>query len=95
MENLTGTTKGPHKILLTEREVMSVTGVEDVISFDEKQVILDTNRGRLVIKGDSLHVKRLNLEKGETDLEGNIDSMIYVSMVSHKHEESLFSRLFG
>lgn len=74
---------------------MSVTGVEDVISFDEKQVILDTNRGRLVIKGDSLHVKRLNLEKGETDLEGNIDSMIYVSMVSHKHEESLFSRLFG
>lgn len=89
-----GTNNMAHKIVLIGRETMSVEGVENVVSFDEKQVILDTTKGRLVIKGAGLHVKRLSLEKGIIDFEGSVDNMDYVS-IKRSSEESLFSRLFG
>lgn len=85
----------PHKLELSNRATGSVTGVQDVVSFDENQIILDTDMGLLTIKGKSLHVNRLTLEKGEVDLEGNFDSMAYSSNDNYrKSGESLFSRLF-
>lgn len=93
METLAAASR-PHKIVMTGREALTVEGVEDVISFDEKQVILDTSKGRLVIKGSDLHVKKLSLEKGEVDLDGSVDSMDYIT-AHHKKDESLLSRLFG
>ena len=85
----------PHKLELLNREKGSVTGIQDVVSFDENQMILDTDMGLLTIKGKNLHMNRLTLEKGEADLEGQIDSLAYSSNESlHKSGESLFNRLF-
>lgn len=95
MENLSGMNRSAHRINLTEREQLSVTGVEDVISFDEKQVILDTNLGKLLIKGERLHVKKLSLEKGEVELEGDVDQLTYSASGRRKSEESFLSRLLG
>lgn len=51
--------------------------------------------GLLTIKGKNLHVSRLTLEKGEVDIEGNVDSLTYSSNASYrKSGESLLSRLF-
>lgn len=84
-----------HKILLVNRERMEITGVRDVVSFDENQVVLDTDMGLLTIKGKDLHVKRLTLEKGEADLDGTADSLVYSSNESYrKSGDSLFARLF-
>lgn len=47
-----------------------------------------------MIKGEELHVKRLNLEKGEADLEGKVDSLTYLSKNTDKKEESLLKRMF-
>lgn len=93
MESLAAAT-GPHKIVISERKSVAVGGVEDVISFDEKQVILDTTGGRLIIKGSGLHVKKLSLEKGEIDFDGTVDSLDYITQ-SRRREESLLSKLFG
>lgn len=60
----------PHKLEVTGRGTGSVTGIQDVVSFDENQIILDTDMGLLTVKGKSLHVSRLTLEKGEVDIEG-------------------------
>ena len=54
----------PHKLELLNREKGSVTGIQDVVSFDENQMILDTNMGLLTVRGKALHVSRLTLEKG-------------------------------
>lgn len=84
-----------HKILLVNRERLELTGVRDVVSFDENQVVLDTDLGLLTIKGKELHVKRLTLEKGEADLDGTADSLVYSSNEAYrKAGESLFARLF-
>ena len=84
-----------HKLELYNREKGTVTGVLDVISFDENTIVLDTDLGLLTIKGKDLHVSRLSLEKGEMDLEGHADSLVYSSNEGYrKSNQSLLSRLF-
>ena len=87
-------TGASHRIELWDRNSGTVSGVSDVKSFDEKEILLFTEAGKLVIKGEQLHVKRLDLEKGEVDLEGKTDSMTYLSKISGKKEESLLKRMF-
>ena len=66
-----------HKIVLNNRRTGSFTGILDVLSFDLGEVLLETELGMLQIKGRDLHVNRLNLEKGEADIDGEISAMIY------------------
>lgn len=83
-----------HRLVLSDRHAGSVTGVNDVVSFDENEIVLDTEMGLLTIRGKELHVKRLTLEKGELDLEGQVDSLNYSSNGALKRSgESFFSRL--
>ena len=84
-----------HKIVISNRNTGSFTGVLDVISFDISEVLLETEQGMLTVKGADLHVNRLTLEKGEVDLEGRIDSLSYAEVTDyHKMGASLLSRLF-
>ncbi len=72
-----------------------MTGVSDVLSFDENEIILETDQGMLMIKGNELHVNRLTLDKGEVDVDGRIDSFTYSEQSSLGSKgESLLSRLF-
>ena len=83
-----------HKLTLDNRKEALLTGVKDVVSFDEKEILLQTSEGRLQIRGSQLHVKGLNLEKGEAALAGHVDSLVYLSKESPRKEEPLFTRLF-
>ena len=93
MEEKIGTR--PHKCVMQNRQSANITGVREVISFDENQVVLDTDMGLLTMKGKDLHVSRLTVEKGEVDIEGNVDSLTYSSNEAYrKSGESLLQRLF-
>ena len=84
-----------HKLLLNNRRTGTVSGVTDVISFDIAEILQETEQGMLTIKGSDLHVNRLTLEKGEVDIEGRIDSVVYSEVTDfHKAGASLLSRLF-
>ena len=83
-----------HNLMLENRQNVKMTGIKDINSFDEKEILLFTEAGKLLIKGEELHVKRLNLEKGEADLEGKVDSLTYLSKNTDKKEESLLKRMF-
>lgn len=84
-----------HKVILTGRNLLSITGVNDVISFDVKEIFLETSLGMLTVKGKDLHMKRLSLDKGEVDIEGEVVSCVYSDVESlGKTGESLFARMF-
>lgn len=83
-----------HSLMIKDRQGGKITGVRDVSSFDEKEILLLTEAGKLAIKGEQLHVKQLDLEKGEIDLEGKVDSLTYLSKNTDKKEEPLFKRMF-
>ena len=76
-----------HKLVLNNRKTGLVTGVLDVLSFNLNEILLETEQG--------MHVNRVNLEKGEIDLSGNIESISYSDIQSPgKQAESLFGKLF-
>ena len=82
-----------HRIALEGREHLTVTGVEDVESFDEYTVVTATAKGRLIVRGNGLHIEQLSLDGGQLRVEGTVDSVSYEDdVVGHG---GLFSRLFG
>ncbi len=84
-----------HKVSLNARSSATITGVKDVLSFDAGEVLLETEQGILMLRGNDLHVNRLTLEKGEVDVDGKIDSLTYSDSNNYgKSGESLISRLF-
>ncbi len=68
---------GRHRIVLEEREKLSITGVTDVIAFDEESITADTDMGAIIIRGEGLHISKLNLDDGVLQTEGNVDSIEY------------------
>ena len=82
----------PHGISLTEREKMSVSGVVDVSGFDENVVILSTSRGELSVRGEGLHIERIDLDAGQLLLSGLVQELRYDEKPA---AASLWSRLFG
>ena len=85
-----------HKLVVNNRKNSMVTGVLDVLSFDLNEILLETEQGMLMVKGTDMHVNRLNLEKGEVDLSGNIDSIAYSEThIGRTQGEHFFAKLFG
>ena len=98
MEDLNhgGKTGRAHKVILMGRKTCGLNGIVDVLAFDVNEMIMETEQGMLMIKGSELHVTRLSLEKGEVDLEGRIDSLVYTERgKGAKRSESFAKRLFG
>ena len=83
----------PHNIILEGREKLSISGVLDMQSFDEEQVLLETVCGMVLVRGQGLHVERLQLEAGELIVEGEIGLIEYDDSVQPRG--SWFKRLFG
>jgi sporulation protein YabP len=77
-------------IIIENREKLSVTGVVDVESFNDECVIVDTDLGVLIIKGDDLHISKLNLDNSELNIEGDIISCEYSDNEGSKSKGSGF-----
>ena len=67
-----------YKVLLEDRKALQADGVNEVESFDERQVIALSKLGPLVVRGEQLHITQLNLEAGQLSLEGIINSIEYI-----------------
>ena len=67
----------PHKLSLDQRKSLTMTGVNEVVSFDENTVVLKTGLGMLVVQGQQLQLKTLTLDGGNVAVEGEISSLSY------------------
>lgn len=85
-----------HELNFRNREQGTMTGISDVFSFDEHEILLATTQGMLTLRGKELHVSRLCLEEGEVDVEGRIDSLVYSELGKKRSgDRKLLARLFG
>lgn len=89
----TGLRLRSHTIHLEDRTLLSVTGVRDVGSFNEREVSLVTDAGALAIEGESLHITKLDLDAGQVMVEGEIGALVYEEDIPER-KAGLFSRLF-
>ena len=67
----------PHALELKERRELTMTGVTEVVSFEEHAVVLRTALGTLIVQGRELQLKTLSLEGGQVAVEGSISALIY------------------
>ncbi len=67
----------PHTMILENRKSLSLSGVTDVDSFDEREIILYTRLGELTITGKDLHINAVSIESGNMTVEGDIWSLCY------------------
>lgn len=67
----------PHKLTLNERKNLTMTGVTEVVSFDDTAVVLRTSLGTLVVQGSQLQLKTLSLDGGQVAVDGNVSALIY------------------
>lgn len=66
-------------IVIEDRRLLNLTGVEQVDSFNDNTIVLSTVKGRLSIKGEELNVSKLNLDEGKVEIDGLINSLTYLS----------------
>lgn len=82
----------PQSIMLSERAKLTVTGVEEVVSFDEERIVMRTALGELTVVGSGLHIGKLSLDTGELAVEGMVSDLSYAE---HETAGGFWSRLFG
>ena len=82
----------PHKLSLNERKQLTMTGVTEVVSFEETSVVLRTSLGTLMVHGRELQLKTLSLEGGQVAVDGHISALIYEEP---RQGGSWLSRLLG
>ena len=82
----------PHSLVLAIRNKLSLSGVNDVLGFNEETVSVNTSMGDLIIRGTQLHINKLNLDTGEVEIDGKINSLQYTESKSNK---SFMQRLLG
>lgn len=79
---------------LENRKRLILTGVIEVVSFNEEQIILNTNLGTLNIKGGGLKMNKLDVQNGDVIIIGTINSCMYTNSEPKKQKQSLMSKLF-
>ncbi len=86
-----------HRLVIDNREKMEITGVLHVDSFDDQEIVLETEQGLMAMRGEELHIKHLNLEQGELFVEGYLLELAYSQDQGKKARDrgkSFLERLF-
>lgn len=84
--------QGLHNVVLEDCRRITATGVSEVMSFDEQQVVMDTDHGVLTVEGSGLHVEKLSLDIGELAIAGTVTGLYYARR--RQSRGSLWSKLF-
>ncbi len=82
----------PHKLTLNERKQLTMTGVTEVVSFEETSVVLRTSLGTLMVHGRELQLKTLSQDGGQVAVDGHIAALVYEEP---RQGGGWFSRLLG
>lgn len=83
-----------HNLSLRNREALGVEGVVNVESFDNTEIIVETDAGVLFVRGEELHIKELNLETGVLQVTGHVHALEYVGEALAKKGRGFLGRLF-
>ena len=81
-------------LVLENRSRLSVSGVLDVLSFDDQIIIVETELGLLTVKGENLRINKLNIDTSEVIVEGEVISLTYNTKDLEKKGESFLGKIF-
>lgn len=88
------TSYGSHEIKITDRNIMSFSGIKKINSFDNEEFIMESNMGIILLKGEKLEIIKLDTHDGNVKIKGKLDSITYMQNNKKNKEESLIAKLF-
>ena len=96
MEETKKITNVIQNVILENREKLNVSGVLDVLSFDDQIIIIETELGLLTIKGENLKINKLSLDTSDFIVDGKIDSLTYSNSDSSsiKKNKNILGKIF-
>lgn len=80
-----------HDVIIRSRKRMEMSGISDVSSFDENEIIVQTGNSGVSIEGENLKIERFDAENGELVINGTINGLFYYVKKAHKAKKSLSS----
>lgn len=83
-----------HNLIMENRKKITISGVEDIESFNEEQIVLYTYNSVLIISGTGMHISKLSIDNGETVITGEFCSMTYNDNFGKKDKSGLLAKLF-
>ena len=81
-------------VVLENREKLNVTGINDILSFDDQVVMIDTELGLLTVKGENIRINKLSIDTSEVIIEGDISYLAYSDKELEKNKGNLISKIF-
>ena len=81
-------------LILENRGKLSISGVNDVLSFDDQVVMVETELGLLTVKGENIRINKLSIDTSEVIVEGDISYLAYSDKELEKTKGSLISKIF-
>ena len=81
-------------LILENRGKLSISGVNDVLSFDDQVVMVETELGLLTVKGENIRINKLSIDTSEVIIEGDVSYLAYSDKELEKTKGSLISKIF-
>ena len=81
-------------LVLENRNKLNVSGVKDVLSFDDELVVMETELGLLTVKGENIKINKLSIDTGDVIIDGEITNLSYNDHSKKSQEAGLFSKIF-
>ena len=86
--------KNNHNVRIYDRNLIELSGINKIISFNNEQFLLDSILGTIDIKGQDLEILQLNTENGNVKIKGTINSLIYFDGKKKEKEDSFLAKIF-
>lgn len=84
-----------HVINISDRKNIDITGIKKIDNFDDKEFLIETNMGILVIKGSDLEIIKLDTYQGDVSIRGKINSLDYTEDTKKvKKQDNIIYKLF-
>lgn len=85
---------GSHEIKITDRSIISLSGIKKINSFDNEEFLMESNMGMILLKGEKLEIIKLDTHDGNVKIKGKLNSFTYIENIKKQKEESLIAKLF-
>lgn len=83
-----------HQVKLNNRKTLEISGVKEVDSFDNEEFLLETVQGYMIIRGQNLQLKNLDVSSGNVTIKGRIYELSYIDETQGEKAKGFFSKLF-
>lgn len=85
---------GSHEVKVVDRNIINLTGINKIVSFDDQEFLMESNMGMILLKGEGLEIVKLDTHDGNVKIKGKLSSYAYIENIKKQNKESFISKLF-